>query len=60
LLFLPFDPPAERVPIVRQSSMIAPGGFDRREVIERAGRVSIVTLPLSSPRAQSEPTIGLN
>jgi hypothetical protein len=60
LLFLPYEPPAERAPIVRQSSMSGPGGFDRREVIERAGRVSVVTLPLSSPRAPSEPTIGLN
>jgi hypothetical protein len=60
LLFLPDELPTDRAPIVRQSSMSGPGGFDRREIIVRAGKVGVVTLPLSSPRASSEPTIGLN
>jgi len=60
LMFLPFEGPADRAPIVRHAAMTGPGGFDRREVIVRAGRVDVVTLPMSSPRASTDPTIGLN
>ncbi|MEX1159000.1 MAG: hypothetical protein WEC79_08745, partial [Thermomicrobiales bacterium] len=41
-LFLPFEAPSPRAPIVRAAETRGPAGFDRREVIVMAGRVSVV------------------
>lgn len=42
---LPFDLPRDRTPIVRAAGSVLSDGFDRREVIEHAGRRFVVTLP---------------
>jgi hypothetical protein len=60
MLFLPFETPEPRVPVVRTAETTGPDGFDRREVIIHAGRVSVVTLPLAPQRASDHPRIGLN
>jgi hypothetical protein len=60
MLYLPFETPEPRVPVVRAAETCGPDGFDRREVIVHAGRVSVVTLPLSPQRASDQPQIGLN
>ncbi len=60
MLFLPFETPEQRAPIVRAAETSGPAGFDRRETIVQAGMVSVVTLPLSSQRAPGQSTIGLN
>lgn len=48
LLVFPFETPGTRPPIVRSSETEGPSGFDRREVIQTADRVSVVTMPLDS------------
>lgn len=60
MLYLPFETPEPRAPVVRSAETSGPSGFDRREVIVQSGRVSVVTLPLSSQRASDHPRIGLN
>lgn len=60
LLLLPFDPPQQRAPIVRAANMTGPSGFDRREIIIQAGRISVVTLPQESERAPAQPAFRLN
>lgn len=60
MLYLPFETPEPRAPVVRSAETSGPSGFDRREVIVQSGRVSVVTLPLSSQRASDQPRIGLN
>ena len=60
MLYLPFETPEPRVPVVRAAETTGPDGFDRREVIVRAGRISVVTMPLSSQRAPDQPPFGLN
>jgi hypothetical protein len=60
MLFLPFETPEQQAPVVRAAETTGPGGFDRRETIVRSGRVSVVTLPMSSQRAPGQPPIGLN
>ena len=60
LLFLPFEAPSQRAPVVRAAVTDGPAGFDRREIIVHSGRVSVVTLPLSSQRASIQSEIGLN
>jgi hypothetical protein len=60
MLFLPFEAPTPRAPIVRAADTAGPSGFDRREVIHQAGRVSVVTLPLAQQQASNQPPFGLN
>ena len=60
MLLLPFDTPQPRAPIVRAADMTGPSGFDRREIIVQAGRVSIVTMPHETERAPAQPTYRLN
>jgi hypothetical protein len=43
--WLPDDLPRDRIPIIRTSDHELPDGFDRREIILRAGRQYVVTLP---------------
>jgi hypothetical protein len=60
MLYLPFETPEPRVPVVRSAETSGPDGFDRREVIVHGGRISVVTLPLTPQRASDQPQIGLN
>lgn len=60
MVYLPFDTPRPRVPIVRAAETLGPAGFDRREVIVQAGRISVVTLPLTPQQAPVQPPFGLN
>jgi hypothetical protein len=60
MLYLPFETPEPRVPVVRSAETSGPDGFDRREVIVHGGRISVVTLPLAPQRASDQPQIGLN
>jgi hypothetical protein len=60
MMFLPFETPEPRVPIVRAAETTGPAGFDRRETIVQAGRISVVTLPLTTQRTSDQPSIGLN
>jgi hypothetical protein len=60
MLYLPFETPEPRVPVVRAAETSGPEGFDRREVIVQAGQVSVVTLPLSTQRTSGQPRIWLN
>ena len=59
-LFLPFEAPGPRAPIVRAAETGGPAGFDRREVIMTAGRVSVVTLPFTARQRHGQPPFGLN
>jgi hypothetical protein len=60
IVVLPFDTPQPRVPIVRAADMTGASGFDRREIIVQAGRISVVTLPHETERAPAQPTFRLN
>ncbi len=60
LMFLPFETPNLRAPIVRAAQTDGPVGFDRREVIVTSGRVSVVTLPLTPRGASAQPPFWLN
>ncbi|HEX5167318.1 MAG TPA: hypothetical protein VFV93_18060 [Thermomicrobiales bacterium] len=60
MLLLPFEAPEPRTPVVRASDMTGPSGFDRREMIVQAGRVSIVTMPHETERAPAQPAFRLN
>lgn len=60
MLYLPFETPNPRAPIVREADTDGPSGFDRREVVIVAGRVSVVTLPLASQQPSVQLPYGLN
>ncbi len=60
VMYLPFETPRPRAPIVRAAETDGPAGFDRREVIVESGRISVVTLPLGAQRAAVQPPFGLN
>ena len=54
-LFLPFEAPSPRAPVVRAAETLGAAGFDRREVIVSGGRVSVVTLPWSLRHTRNQP-----
>jgi hypothetical protein len=60
MLFLPFETPEPRTPIVRAAETTGPAGFDRREVIVHSGKINVVTLPVGLERAPDQPPIWLN
>lgn len=60
LSVFPFETPVSRAPIVRAAETTGPAGFDRREIIVVADRVSVVTMPLNPPQKPGAPQFNLN